>query len=41
MAGIKLRGDYDADDLWALARKLRDAKQARRLMALAGGLAGF
>ncbi len=36
MVGIELRDDYRADDLRALARKSRDAKQARRLMALAG-----
>jgi transposase len=36
MVGIELRGDYSAGDLRALARKSRDAKQARRLMALAG-----
>jgi len=32
MAGIELRKDYSAADLGALARKVRDAKQARRLM---------
>ncbi len=36
MVGIELRDNYSADDLRALARKSRDAKQARRLMALAG-----
>ena len=36
MIGIELRTDYDADDLRALARKSRNGKQARRLMALAG-----
>jgi putative transposase len=36
MAGIELGEDYCADDLRGLARKSRDAKQARRLMALAG-----
>jgi transposase len=36
MVGIELRNDYSADELRALARKSRDAKQARRLMALAG-----
>jgi len=36
MAAIELREDYSADDLRALARKSCDAKQARRLMALAG-----
>jgi len=36
MAGIKLREDYSAADLRLLARKASHAKQARRLMALAG-----
>ncbi len=36
MAGIELRKDYSAADLRALARKSHNAKQARRLMALAG-----
>jgi transposase len=36
MIGIELRNDYGADDLRALALKSRNAKQARRLMALAG-----
>jgi hypothetical protein len=36
MVGLELRGDYSAGDFRALARKSRDAKQARRLMALAG-----
>jgi len=36
MIGIELRADYSADDLRALARRSRDAKQARRLMALTG-----
>jgi putative transposase len=36
MAGIELREDYSAIDLRGLARKSKDAKQARRLMALAG-----
>jgi len=36
MVGIELRDDFSADDLRALARKSRNAKQARRLMALAG-----
>lgn len=36
MAGIELRDDYSAADLRHLARKARNAKQARRLMALAG-----
>jgi len=36
MVGIELRDNYSAEDLRALARKSRDAKQARRLMALAG-----
>lgn len=41
MAGIKLREDYGVDDLRRLARKSRDAKQARRLIALAGVLDGL
>jgi transposase len=36
MVGIELRSDYSADGLRAFACKSRDAKQARRLMALAG-----
>jgi transposase len=36
MVGIELRGGCSADELRALARKSRDSKQARRLMALAG-----
>ncbi|NRB16131.1 MAG: hypothetical protein HRU33_00800 [Rhodobacteraceae bacterium] len=36
MVGIELRGNYSAGDLRVLARKSRNAKQARRLMALAG-----
>jgi len=36
MVGLELREGYSAGDLRALARKSRDAKQARRLMALAG-----
>ena len=36
MVGIELRDDYSTGDLRALARKSRNAKQARRLMALAG-----
>ena len=36
MVGIELRDDYSAGDLQALARKTGNAKQARRLMALAG-----
>ena len=36
MVGIELRGDDDAKSLRALARSTGDAKQARRLMALAG-----
>ncbi len=32
--GISLRSDYDGDDLRSLARSSRDAKQARRLLAL-------
>jgi transposase len=34
-AAIKLRHDYGADDLRRLARSSRDAKQTRRLLALA------
>jgi len=34
-AAIKLRGDYTADDLRGLALASRDAKQTRRLLALA------
>ena len=33
--GIALRPDYDAAQLWALARATRDADQSRRLLALA------
>jgi len=36
MVGLELRDGYSGGDLRALARKSRDAKQARRLMALAG-----
>ena len=36
MVGVELRGDYSSGDFRALARKSRDAKQTRRLMALAG-----
>ena len=36
MVGIELRDNYSAFELRDLARKSRDAKQARRLMALAG-----
>jgi putative transposase len=32
---IPLRGDFDASDLRAAARKTKDAAQARRLLALA------
>jgi uncharacterized protein involved in tellurium resistance len=34
-AAIQLRSDYSAADLRRLARKSRDAKQTRRLLALA------
>jgi len=34
-AAIQLRSDYTADDLHRLARASRDAKQTRRLLALA------
>jgi transposase len=34
-AAIRLRSDYSADDLRKLARASRDAKQTRRLLALA------
>ena len=34
-AAIKLRGDFTDDDLRRLARSSRDAKQVRRLLALA------
>src|SRR3982750_4996036 len=34
-AGIALRSDYDAAQLWALAKATRDAGQSRRLLALA------
>ena len=33
--GIELRPDYDAAQLWALAKATRDAGQSRRLLALA------
>ena len=33
--GIALRPDYDAAQLWALAKTTRDAGQSRRLLALA------
>ena len=33
--GIALRPDYDAARLWALAKATRDARQSRRLLALA------
>lgn len=33
---VPLRDDYSADDLRELARRTHDAKQARRLLALAG-----
>ena len=34
-AAIELRGDFSGDDLRRLARSSRDAKQVRRLLALA------
>ncbi len=34
-AAIELRGDFSGDDLRRLARGSRDAKQVRRLLALA------
>ncbi len=34
-AAINLRGDYTADDLTRLAKESRDAKQTRRLLAVA------
>ena len=34
-AAIGLRGDFTATDVWALAHASRDAKQVRRLLALA------
>ncbi len=34
-AAIQLRGDHTADDLRRLAKASRDAKQTRRLLALA------
>src|SRR3954451_8226297 len=34
-AAIELRGDFTGDDLRRLARSSRDAKQVRRLLALA------
>lgn len=34
-AAITLRGDFTADDLRALAKRSRDARQTRRLLALA------
>jgi hypothetical protein len=37
MVGLELRGDDSAGDFRTFARKSRDAKQARRLMALADG----
>ena len=33
--GIALRPDYDAAQLWTLAKATRDAGQSRRLLALA------
>ena len=38
-AAIELRGDLSGDDLRRLARDSRDAKQVRRLLALAAKLA--
>src|SRR3954462_9769067 len=35
LPGIALRPDYDAAQLWALAKATRDAGQSRRLLALA------
>ena len=37
---IALRGDYDAEGLRALARRSRDARQVRRLLALAAAYDG-
>ena len=37
---ITLRGDYDAEGLRALARRSRDARQVRRLLALAAAYDG-
>jgi len=34
-AAIELRGDFSSDELRRLARSSRDAKQVRRLLALA------
>jgi hypothetical protein len=34
-AAIKLRDDFEADELRALARTVKDASQARRLLAIA------
>ena len=34
-AAIELRGDFSGDDLRRFARSSRDAKQVRRLLALA------
>ncbi len=36
MVGVELRSDYSASDLRGLARKSHNAKQALRLIALAG-----
>jgi transposase len=41
MAGIEICTDYSADDLRGLARKSTDGNQTRRLMAIAGVLAGM
>lgn len=35
MAAVALRGDYDAAELRSLARRSKDARQVRRLLALA------
>ncbi len=39
-AAVRLRRDYSAVDLWALARRSGDASQVRRLLALAVIYAG-
>jgi hypothetical protein len=36
--GIALRPDYDAAQLWALAKATRDAGQSRRLLAQRCGI---
>ena len=40
-ACLALRGDYDGDALRALARSCRDARQVRRLLALAAAYDGM